>query len=64
MQEIYEWGHERFPHVLDCRPIHVAASLTEAGYSISSVRHLSLWGLPVDVAVGKTLQTAHAKRQT
>jgi demethylmenaquinone methyltransferase/2-methoxy-6-polyprenyl-1,4-benzoquinol methylase len=51
MQEIYEWGHERFPHVLDCRPIHVASSLAEAGYSVSSVRHLSLWGLPVDVAV-------------
>jgi demethylmenaquinone methyltransferase/2-methoxy-6-polyprenyl-1,4-benzoquinol methylase len=53
MQEMYEWGHERFPHVLDCRPIHVAPSLVEAGYSVTMVRHLSLWGLPVHVAVGQ-----------
>jgi demethylmenaquinone methyltransferase/2-methoxy-6-polyprenyl-1,4-benzoquinol methylase len=54
MQRAYEWGHERFPHVLDCRPIHVRASLTEAGFTVCEVRHLSLWGLPVDVAVGET----------
>lgn len=53
MQRAYEWGHERFPHVLDCRPIHVEASLLEAGYSISLTRRLSLWGLPVEVAVGE-----------
>ena len=52
MQRVYERGHERFPHVLDCRPIHVEASLAEAGYSLGVVRHLSIWGLPIAVAVG------------
>ncbi len=53
MQRAYEWGHQRFPRLLDCRPIHLEASLTDAGFTVTEARELSLWGLPVAVAVGE-----------
>ena len=58
MQRAYERGHERFPQLLDCRPIHVYASMAQAGFSVNAIRHLTLWGLPVAIAIGETLQTA------
>mgnify|MGYP001824359296 CR=1 FL=1 len=48
---MYEWGHGRFPRVLDCRPIRVARSLTEANLRVRRARVASLWGLPVEVVL-------------
>lgn len=53
MQRVYEWGHGRLPSLLDCRPIHVEESLIDAGFAITAVRDLSLFGLPVAVVVGR-----------
>jgi len=52
MRRLYEWGHMHFPHVLDCRPIYVAESMKSAGFGhVESLRN-TLWGLPIEVAVG------------
>ena len=53
MQRAYEWGHRRFPHLLDCRPIQLERSLADAGFNVTEIRELSLWGLPVSVATGE-----------
>lgn len=52
MQRAYLWGHERFPRLLDCRPIRLESWLRDAGFVIAEVTELSLWGLPVAIAVG------------
>lgn len=48
---IYEWGHMRFPKVLDCRPIYAAHALKSAGFQLRSARELPYWGLSVTVAL-------------
>jgi ubiquinone/menaquinone biosynthesis C-methylase UbiE len=50
---LYEWGHERFPALLDCRPIFVRESVEEAGFDVTSVTRLSMWGLAVEVAFAR-----------
>lgn len=50
-RRLYEWGHDKLPRLLDCRPIYPAARLVEAGFTITSEHRVSLWGLPVDVVV-------------
>lgn len=58
MQRAYQWGHGRFPRVLDCRPIHVQRSLEDSGWTVTEVRELSLLGLPVTVA-GAEVPSTH-----
>ncbi len=50
---LYEWFHARWPQVVDCRPIHVHAALIGAGFEIHEVRRMVMWGLPVEIAVGR-----------
>jgi ubiquinone/menaquinone biosynthesis C-methylase UbiE len=50
---IYEWGHERFPRLLDCRPIHLRQALESAGYEIAHWQRSSIVGLPIEIAVGR-----------
>ena len=52
MQRAYEWGHRRFPRLLDCRPIRLEAWMRDAGFIIMHVTERSLWGLPVSIVVG------------
>lgn len=52
MRNLYEWGHEKFPSVLDCRPIFVQKALEAAGLRTRETTRMSLWGLPVDIVVG------------
>ncbi len=52
MRRLYEWAHGRFPNVVDCRPIQVRQSLVAAGFDVQQVALRSMWGLPVEVAVG------------
>jgi ubiquinone/menaquinone biosynthesis C-methylase UbiE len=51
MRELYEWGHDKFPQVLDCRPIFVQKALEAAGFQILDAIQMSLWGLPVEVVL-------------
>ncbi len=49
----YEWSHEKFPHLIDCRPISVLSEMQTAGFQLLQVSNRSLWGLPVDIVVGE-----------
>lgn len=51
MRNIYEWGHDKFPAVIDCRPIFVRASLEESGFSIVEGMMTSVGGLPVEIVL-------------
>ncbi len=53
IQRIYEWAHERWPRILDCRPIYVERMLSDAGFNVVDARSLRLYGLPVAVAKAK-----------
>ncbi len=48
---LYEWAHERFPAVLDCRPIYVGDVLDEAGLRVVDVERGSMAGLGVDIVL-------------
>ena len=58
MGQLYEWGHGRFPALLDCRLICPARSLVAAGYEIRETTSVSLFGLPVDIVLACAPPTA------
>ena len=51
MLRLYEWSHNRWPTLIDCRPIHAAADLAEAGFEILERRRQSMWGLAVETVL-------------
>jgi len=53
MSRMYEWFHGLFPKILDCRPIFVEEALNEAGFTTQEASLISIWGLPVEIIVGK-----------
>ncbi len=53
MAALYEWGHRRFPRLLDCRPIFVQRALEAARFSTQAAQTASLWGLPVEIVLGR-----------
>jgi demethylmenaquinone methyltransferase/2-methoxy-6-polyprenyl-1,4-benzoquinol methylase len=46
-ERIYSWMHRHFPHFVDCRPIDLERCLAAAGFTVSRVERLEIWGLPV-----------------
>lgn len=50
---IYEWGHNRFPRLLDCRPIHLRRALETAGFEIAYWQRNTILGLPIEIVVGR-----------
>ncbi len=50
---IYEWGHKRLPHLLDCRPIYARRSLEAAGFEVVEARRSNILGLPVEIVMGR-----------
>jgi len=52
-ERTYEWFHARMPVSVDCRPIMAQAALQEAGFAIVEVISEKMWGLPVEIIVGK-----------
>ncbi|HEX7401670.1 MAG TPA: methyltransferase domain-containing protein, partial [candidate division Zixibacteria bacterium] len=55
MRNLYEWGHRKFPQLLDCRPIFVQNALSDAGFHIIDTTLLSMLGLTVEIVLaGKT----------
>jgi len=52
-RRLYDRGHERFPELLDCRPIYPRADLEAAGFRILHDRLLTIWGLPVEAVMGQ-----------
>jgi demethylmenaquinone methyltransferase/2-methoxy-6-polyprenyl-1,4-benzoquinol methylase len=51
MTRAYEWGHSRWPALLDCRPIFVEAAVGAAGFHVRRVRHVRLSGLAVEAVL-------------
>jgi demethylmenaquinone methyltransferase/2-methoxy-6-polyprenyl-1,4-benzoquinol methylase len=45
----YEWIHEHFPSIADCRPIYVEQSIINAGYQISDKENIKIFGLPGEI---------------
>ena len=50
---IYEWFHEHMPDYADCRPIFARQAMEESGFEIEDVSLSSMWGLPVEIVLGK-----------
>jgi len=48
---MYEWFHEKFPKIIDCRPIFVQQALSDSGFEAVDVNLTSMWGLPVEIAL-------------
>ena len=59
---LYEWGHERLPQLLDCRPIYARRSLETAGFKITAGRRASILGLPVEIVLGRKPTRGRRKR--
>jgi demethylmenaquinone methyltransferase/2-methoxy-6-polyprenyl-1,4-benzoquinol methylase len=52
---MYEWFHEHMPDYADCRPIFARQALEQSGFAIQDVSISSMWGLPVEIVLGKKL---------
>ncbi|HET9913409.1 MAG TPA: class I SAM-dependent methyltransferase [Anaerolineales bacterium] len=50
---MYEWFHEHMPNYADCRPIFARLALEQSGFAILDVSVSSMWGLPVEIVLGK-----------
>jgi ubiquinone/menaquinone biosynthesis C-methylase UbiE len=50
---VYEWFHEHLPDYADCRPIFARQALEKNGFNVQDVRVSSMWGLPVEIVLGK-----------
>jgi ubiquinone/menaquinone biosynthesis C-methylase UbiE len=48
---VYERVHDILPTLADCRPIRVAEALAAAGFTVRSVRRVSLVVLPADIVI-------------
>jgi demethylmenaquinone methyltransferase/2-methoxy-6-polyprenyl-1,4-benzoquinol methylase len=52
--EAYEWTHQHFPNLLDCRPIFVRRGLEEAGFTIKDATITKMW-VPVEIVVAERI---------
>jgi demethylmenaquinone methyltransferase/2-methoxy-6-polyprenyl-1,4-benzoquinol methylase len=50
---LYEWLHDRFPRLLDCRPIPARTLLEKAGFEIVECQSEVMWGLPMIILLAK-----------
>lgn len=50
---LYEWGHEHWPALLDCRPIELRKNLETGGFRVQAAKVQTMWGLPVEIALGR-----------
>ncbi|MEQ8768431.1 MAG: class I SAM-dependent methyltransferase [Planctomycetota bacterium] len=49
----YQWMHQHFPHIVDCRPIDVKKTLEASGFQVEKEERLEMWTMPVVAAVGR-----------
>lgn len=50
---LYEWFHKQMPTLVDCRPIYLQPAMKEAGFQIQESTVKTMWGLPVEIAIGR-----------
>lgn len=53
MSRLYEWAHANFEQAADCRPIYLREALQVPGFQITAEAEMSMFGLPVDIAVAR-----------
>ena len=53
MMKLYVWSHKKFPNFVDCRPIFARAFVGDAGFEVTGQKIMSMWGLPVEIVLGK-----------
>ncbi len=53
MGRLYEWFHDHFPTIADCRPIPVRHLLEENGFVVIEFKKMKMWGLPVSLVKAK-----------
>ncbi|MEA1958157.1 MAG: methyltransferase domain-containing protein [Chloroflexota bacterium] len=46
---LYEWAHRKYPRFCDCRPIFAQTALEEAGFHITHILDMRMWGLPIEI---------------
>jgi ubiquinone/menaquinone biosynthesis C-methylase UbiE len=51
MRGLYEWGHRKFPRLLDCRPMFLRAAIENAGFRILDASVTSIAGIPVEIVL-------------
>jgi len=49
--QAYEWLHDKFPKILDCRPIPVRTLLQDANFHIRNHLDDAMWGIPVSITL-------------
>jgi ubiquinone/menaquinone biosynthesis C-methylase UbiE len=49
VSRVYEWAHNKFPNLIDCRPIYVQMSLSQAGFLVAEAIEMDMWGIPVQI---------------
>jgi ubiquinone/menaquinone biosynthesis C-methylase UbiE len=50
---LYHFLHKVAPSVVDCRPISIFESLSEAGFIVKNKKTVRLYGIPVGLAIGQ-----------
>ena len=48
VRDAYEWTHEHFPNLMDCRPIYARRSVLDAGFVVTKARIEHMW-VPVEI---------------
>lgn len=48
---VYEWTHQHFPNLMDCRPIYIGRALEAAGFQIVQSKLDHMW-VPVEIVLG------------
>lgn len=50
---LYEFAHDRFPTLIDCRPIPLAELLGDNRFRVEKREVDTIFGLPIEIAVGR-----------
>lgn len=50
MMKAFEWTHQHFPNLMDCRPIHVRHAIEDAGLTIEECDIEHMW-VPVEIVL-------------
>jgi hypothetical protein len=53
LERTYVWMHRHFPHIVDCRPIDLAALLAGAGFEVVKEIRLDIWLMPIAAVLAR-----------